>query len=146
VTLSDTQDTTQYCATYKEIRKCVILYNPVRLQKIHATDPEYTRIVEKTKAEKQKQAKQEDRKAKKAEEKAVKKDELGENRGNKIQEHTKRTRSHKGDEEKKPAAKKSNYLVEKNRASGKDGSFAPLLLRAPNSQSGRQIFRKFFNS
>ncbi len=70
-------------------------------------------------------------------EKEEKKDELGENRGNKIQEHTKRTRSHmhKGDEEKKPAAKKSNYLVEKNRASSKDG-FAPLLLRAPNSQSG----------
>jgi hypothetical protein len=37
-------------------------------------------------------------------------DELGENRGNKIQENTKkRTRLHKGDEEKKPAAKKSNY-------------------------------------
>ena len=73
-----------------------------------------------------------------------KKDELGENRGNKIQENTKkRTRSHKGDEEKKPAAKKSNYLVEKNRASGRT---APLLLRAPNSQSGRQIFCKFFNS
>ena len=69
-----------------------------------------------------------------------KKDELGENRGNKIQEHTKRTRSHKGDEEKKPAAKKCTYLFEKSRASGKDG-FAPLLL-----QSGRQIFRKFFNS
>ena len=103
------------------------------------------RIAEKTKSEKEKQAKQEDWKAKKAEEKEEKKDELGENRGNKIQEHTKRTRSHKGDEEKKPAAKKSNYLVEKSRASGKDG-FAPLLLRAPNSQSGRQIFRKFFNS
>jgi len=53
---------------------------------------------------------------------------------------------HKGDEEKKPAAKKSNYLVEKNRASGKDG-FAPLLLRAPNSrQFGRQTFRTIFNS
>jgi hypothetical protein len=57
----------------------------------------------------------------------------------------------KVDEEKKPAAKKSNYLVEKSRASGKfkDG-FAPLLLRAPkrpnSRQSGRQIFRKFFNS
>jgi hypothetical protein len=70
-----------------------------------------------------------------------KKDELGENRGSKIQELTKkRTRLHKGDEEKKPAAKKCTYLVEKSRASGKDG-FAPLLL-----QSGRQIFRKFFNS
>ncbi len=95
------------------------------------------------------QAKQEDRKAKKAEEKEKKKTGyilLGENRGNKIQEQTKkRTRSHKGDEEKKSAAKKSNYLVEKNRASGKDG-FAPLLLRAPNSQTGRQIFRKFLNS
>jgi hypothetical protein len=70
----------------------------------------------------------------------------GRNLGNKIQENTKkRTRLHKGDEEKKPAAKKSNYfnLVEKNRATGKDG-FAPLLLRAPNSQSGRQIFRNFF--
>jgi hypothetical protein len=69
------------------------------LQKIHATDPdsEYiyvqyttvkkTRIAEKTNPEKEKQAKQEDRKAKKAEEKEEKKDELGENRGNKIQEH-----------------------------------------------------------
>jgi hypothetical protein len=76
-----------------------------------------TRITEKTKSEKEKQAKQEDRKAKKAEEKEEKKDELGENCGNNIQEHTKRTRSHKGDEEKKPAAKKSNYSVEKNRAS-----------------------------
>ena len=40
------------------------------MQKIHATDPEYckeTRIAEKTKSEKEKQAKQEDRKAKKAE-------------------------------------------------------------------------------
>jgi hypothetical protein len=45
--------------------------------------------------------------------------------GTKIQEHTKkRTRLHKDDEEKKPAAKKSNYLVEKSRASGKD-RFAP---------------------
>jgi hypothetical protein len=58
----------------------------------------------------------------------------------------KRSRSHKGDEEKKPAAKKSNYLVEKSTASGKDG-FAPLLLRAPNSrQFGRQTFRTIFNS
>jgi hypothetical protein len=38
-------------------------------------------------------------------------DELGENRGNKIQENTKkRTRSHKGDEEKKPAAIKEKQL------------------------------------
>ncbi len=53
-----------------------------------------TRIAEKTKLDKEKQAKQEERRAKKAEEKEKvpeeKKDELGENRGNKIQEHTKK--------------------------------------------------------
>ena len=119
MTLPDTQDTTQYCASYKEIRKCVILYNPVRLHRRYTlrirSTAKKTRIAEKSKSEKEKQAKQEDWKAKKAEEKEEKKDELGENRGNKIQEHTKRTRSHmhKGDEEKKPAAKNSNYLVEK---------------------------------
>ena len=38
VTLSDTQNTAQYCATYKEIWKCVIFFIPVRLQKIHAAE------------------------------------------------------------------------------------------------------------
>ncbi len=42
----------------------------------------------------------------------------------------------KGDEEKKPAAKKSNYLVEKNRASGKDG-FARSVASSGAKQSVR---------
>ena len=52
-------------------------------------------------------------KAKKAEEKEEKKDELGENRGNKIQEHTKRTRSHmhKGDELRKRRSQRPRKAI-----------------------------------